>query len=168
MVSWSRSHFSASPRSGHSFIKTGKKKGGEEERERKRGQVRGIMKKGNSSLVIKSGVHNGSCWRTLYDGRKMVMVLMPKGSIVADSHHKPRQLGEVLRGEGGEGSHTKVKLVVTCNKRLLWFIPPFQPQQKNRCLASSHSPQTPNGYRGQYISVIRSKLSHIACNLSKD
>lgn len=53
--------------------------------------------------MIKFGVHNDSCWHTLYDGRKMVMVLMPKGSIVADSHHKPRQLGEVLWEEGGRG-----------------------------------------------------------------
>ena len=40
--------------------------------------------------------------RTLYDGSKMVMVLVPKRSIVADSHHKPGQLGEVL-WRGGRG-----------------------------------------------------------------
>ena len=68
--------------------------------ERRREKGRRDVQKGNSKLVHIQ-CKQWQLLRTLYDGGKMMMVLVPKWSIVTDAHHKPGQLGEVLWGEGG-------------------------------------------------------------------
>ena len=103
-----------------------------------------------ASTTVRGDISVHVC--TINDGGEVAVVVMPQGSEEIDSHHGPGQLGEILQWGGTvamvhQNTFTTQCFTTQCftTVYLVFHLPPSQPPQKSRCLASSPLPQTPEG-----------------------